>query len=116
MATATGTGDGPENAAASSGRAAAPGGRVLVAEDKPAVAMEVAATLHRLGYEVIGPAGTLDEALRLIGTAGHIDAAVLDINLAGSLSSFAADLLVQRGARVIFVTGYGEVAEERRDA
>jgi CheY-like chemotaxis protein len=77
--------------------------------------MEFATTLRRLGHEVIGPAATLGEALRLIETEGRIDAAVLDVNLAGRPSYPAADLLAQRGVPVIFATGYGEVAEEWRE-
>ncbi len=90
--------------------------RVLVVEDELVVAMEFEATLRRLGYEVIGPAATLGEALRLVETEDRIDAAVLDVNLAGSSSYPAAEALARRGARVVFATGYGEVAEEWRDA
>ena len=91
------------------------GARVLVIEDESVVAMEFEATLRRLGYEVIGPAGTLHEALRLIEGTERIDAAVLDVNLAGNPSYPAADLLAARGVRLIFATGYGEVAEGWRD-
>ncbi len=96
------------------GRAAPGGGRILVVEDEAIVAMEFEATLRGLGYEVIGPAGTLGEALRLIETAGRIDAAVLDVNLAGCPSYPAADLLAERGVPMIVATGYGEAAERWR--
>ncbi|MBN9560235.1 MAG: PAS domain S-box protein [Alphaproteobacteria bacterium] len=91
------------------------GPHVLLVEDEPVVALEFEMTLRRLGYQVVGPAATLGEALRLIETEERIDAAVLDINLAGSPSYPAAERLSERGVPVIFATGYGELAYEWRD-
>ena len=77
--------------------------------------MEFATALGRLGYEVIGPAATLGEALRLIETV-EPDRRRGARRQPGRHSSYpAADLLARRGARVIFATGYGEVAEEWRE-
>jgi PAS domain S-box-containing protein len=91
------------------------GARVLLVEDETIVALEFETTLRRLGYQVVGPAATLREALRLIETEERIDAAVLDINLAGSPSYPAAERLSERGVPVVFATGYGEVAREWQD-
>jgi DNA-binding NarL/FixJ family response regulator len=78
------------------------------------VAMEMENTLRRLGCEVVGPAATLEEALRLAqAEAGRIDAAVLDVNLAGRPSFPVADLLAGRGVPVVFATGYGDLPDGR---
>jgi len=88
------------------------GRRVLIAEDELLVAMEVAQTLRDLGCEVLGPAATVEEALRLAqAEAGTIDAAVLDVNLAGRPSFPAADILAGQGVPVVFATGYGDLPE-----
>ncbi|NKE44041.1 PAS domain-containing protein [Roseomonas frigidaquae] len=84
--------------------------RILVVEDEPLVAMDVEAILHGLGCEVVGPAATLAEALRLAEQeAGHLDGAVLDVNLGGHAAFPVANLLVQRDVPVVFATGYSEL-------
>lgn len=90
------------------------GRRILVAEDEPLVALELEATLRGLGCEVLGPAATLEEALRLAtAPSERIDAAVLDINLAGRASFPAADALAKRGVPIVFATGYGDLPDGR---
>ncbi len=83
------------------------GRRVLLVEDEPLVAMEAAAALSALGCEVVGPAASRAEALRLAQSAsGALDAAVLDLNLGGESSLSVADMLTAQGVPVIHVTGY----------
>jgi len=90
------------------------GRRVLVVDDEQLIALELAATLADLGCEVIGPAGTLEEALRLaVEQAGRLDAAVLDVNLQGRQSFPVADALSVFGVPVIYVTGYGSMPSGR---
>jgi CheY-like chemotaxis protein len=87
---------------------------VLLVEDELLVAMEMEEALRDLGCEVLGPAATVEEALRLAQSeAGRIDAAVLDINLAGRPSFPVADLLAGRGVPVVFATGYGDLPDGR---
>ena len=60
--------------------------RILVVEDEILVSMLVEDELRGAGTEVVGPAPTVGDALRLVEAAaadGGISAAVLDINLAG---------------------------------
>ncbi|WP_216838508.1 HWE histidine kinase domain-containing protein [Falsiroseomonas tokyonensis] len=92
--------------------------RVLVVEDETLLSLEVEATLRELGYEVVGPARDLGEALRLAATERDLRAAVLDVNLGGRERSFpVADLLQTRDVPYIFVTGYGSAsALEGRDS
>lgn len=92
------------------------GRRVLVAEDEPLLALEMEEVLRGLGCEVLGPAATLEEALRLAAAPGRVDAAVLDINLAGRPSFPAADHLAGRGVPVVFATGYGDLPDRRSTA
>ena len=97
----------------SPGRAAATltGKRVLVAEDEALVAMLVAEELRGAGAEIVGPAPSVDDALRLVEAVaadGGISAAVLDINLGGQHVAPLADRLAALGVPFLFATGYGE--------
>jgi PAS domain S-box-containing protein len=90
------------------------GRRVLLVEDEPLVALEMTAALEELGCEVVGPAATLEEALRLAGAeAARLDVAVLDVNLGGRASLPVADLLAGPGVPVVHVTGYGTLPAAR---
>jgi len=85
--------------------------RVLVVEDEAIVAMLVEDELIDAGAKVIGPASSVEEALRLIEGAvldGGLSAAVLDIHLDGERVSPVADRLAALGVQFLFATGYGE--------
>jgi DNA-binding LytR/AlgR family response regulator len=58
-----------------------------------------------LGYEPIGPAARVDQAMAMINEEA-IDAAVLDVNLNGQVSYAVADALTLRGVPFVFSTGY----------
>lgn len=79
--------------------------RVLVVEDESLIAMLVEDGLEALGYEVVGPVGTVDAALRLVGQT-PFDLALLDINLGGKQSFPIAEALEARGIPYVFLTGY----------
>lgn len=81
--------------------------RVLVVEDEPLVAMELAVVVEDAGHIVIGPASTCAQALELVG-AGPLDIALLDGNLNGERIDVVADLLSQQGTPFAFVSGYGQ--------
>lgn len=55
---------------------------VLVVEDDFMVALDLKAMLEGSGYRVLGPVGTVDDALRLLADEPP-DLAVLDVNLNG---------------------------------
>src|SRR5918998_6506886 len=85
--------------------------RVLVVEDEALVAMLVEDGLLDLGAKVVGPAATVDEALRLIegaASGGGLSAAVLDLNLGGAAAWPVADRLAELGVPFVLATGYGE--------
>ncbi len=82
------------------------GRRILVVEDEALVAMLVEDALVEAGYEVIGPARSVAQAMKLL--EGETPAAaVLDLNLAGETSTPVADALAKRGVPFVVATGYG---------
>jgi DNA-binding response OmpR family regulator len=81
------------------------GVRILLVEDEYFIAMELAATVAELGVEVVGPVGRLEPARELARTE-RLEGAVLDIDLGGQPSFPLAEELMERGVRLIFVTGF----------
>jgi DNA-binding response OmpR family regulator len=88
------------------------GKRILVIEDEPLVAMELESNLSAAGCEVVGPAGTLEQARSLVAQA-DFDAALVDVNLAGRTVDEIAAALAQKNCPFAFVTGYGREALPR---
>jgi DNA-binding response OmpR family regulator len=85
--------------------------RVLVVEDEALILMIMEDGLINAGAEVVGPACSVKEALRLIEGAaadGGLSAAILDINLDGEIVLPVADRLAALGVPFIFATGYSE--------
>ena len=83
------------------------GRRLLVVEDDYGIANDMARFLDDAGAEVVGPAGTVEDALELVESeATALDAAALDINLHGERVYPVADALAARGVPFVFATGY----------
>jgi CheY-like chemotaxis protein len=91
--------------------------RVLLIEDEVLACLEVEDLLREAGCSVVGPAGRLDEALRLAREA-EMDGALVDLNLAGEPAYPVIDALVARAVPYVLVTGYDmpSVAAPYRDA
>ena len=87
------------------GRQPLDGLRILVAEDNVLAAMELEQVLEECGCETVGPAATVEQALRL-AREERLDGAVLDVNLRDQAVFPVADELARRGVRMIFATGY----------
>jgi PAS domain S-box-containing protein len=81
--------------------------RVLVVEDEVIVAFEIEQNLRDAGFEVVGPAARVAEALELLQEFG-CDAAVLDINLGTETSEPIALLLSEKGIPFVTVSGYSQ--------
>jgi DNA-binding response OmpR family regulator len=79
--------------------------RILIIEDEYYLAADLAEALVARGAEVIGPIGTLGEAMDAIA-ADPPDQAVLDMNLRGELSFPIADRLDAAGIPYVIATGY----------
>ncbi len=79
--------------------------RVLVVEDSALVILSLQEWFDELGWDMIGPATTVADALPLARDQ-KIDAALLDINLDGEMSWEVASVLLKRGVPLAFATGY----------
>jgi len=89
------------------------GMRILIVEDEPYLAADLAEAMRVRGAEVIGPVGTFAEAMRAVETS-WIDRAVLDVNLAGEMSFPIADRLEAAGIPYVIATGYAAEALPER--
>jgi CheY-like chemotaxis protein len=83
------------------------GRRLLVVEDEYLIAASLARELEGRGAAVVGPAGSVRDALALVEAEGdRLDGAVLDINLRDERVYPVADALAARGVPFVFLTGY----------
>ena len=82
--------------------------RVLIAEDQYVLADDLQDGLRAAGAQVVGPVGSVEEALDLASTNTALDRALLDVNLRGEMVYPVADVLLERGIRIVFVTGYDQ--------
>lgn len=89
-----------------------PGRRILLVEDEPLVAMMMSQMIGDLGATVVGPFGTVAEAIAA-GAEG-LDAAVLDINVGGELVYPLAERLARSGTPMVFLTGYDAKSVDAR--
>lgn len=92
------------------------GRHVLVVEDDYFIMDELRQSFERSGATVLGPVGSVEDALALVERAPRIDAAVLDINLHGEMAFPVADALRARAIPIIFATGYGAATIPERFA
>ena len=81
------------------------GKRILIVEDEPLLAMDIAEQLEDAGASVIGPAGNASAALSLIEHY-RFDGALLDANLAGHPVGDIAASLKRKNIPFVFVSGY----------
>jgi DNA-binding response OmpR family regulator len=79
---------------------------ILVVDDEPVIALEVECILRDAGAEVVGPAFTLEDGLKLARRPPRpISMAVLDVRLGGRSVSPVAQVLAERGTPILFYTG-----------
>jgi len=84
---------------------------VLVVEDEYLIAADLASVLESAGINVIGPAGSVGDALELVSLHGDgLDGAVLDVNLRNERVYPVAQALADLGVPYIFTTGYDAMA------
>lgn len=79
--------------------------RILVVEDEAPLAEMLLALLQEEGFEVAGPAGTVNRAMDVIESS-RVDAAILDIRLFDELSYPVAYALGDRGIPFMFLTSH----------
>ena len=78
--------------------------RVLVVEDEAIIAIDIADQLEAAGFEVVGPAPSVANALASIKSLG-CDVAVLDFNLRDETVEEVARELDARGTPFLFLSG-----------
>ncbi len=83
------------------------GNRVLVLEDELLIAMFLDDLLVEAGYAVVGPTGTVAQALAILASEPPPDVALLDFHVAGETSLAVADAIAERGLPMVFLTGFG---------
>lgn len=88
--------------------------RVLLVEDEVTVSMLIEDMLDELGYEVVGSASTIAEALSVLEQESP-DCAILDVNLSGVYVYPVAEALRERAIPYAFSTGYGKAALRKED-
>jgi PAS domain S-box-containing protein len=83
--------------------------RILIVEDETIVAMDVAATLRRLGYEVVGMVGTGGAAVELARSMNP-DLILMDISLKGTMDGIEAAAIIHRQSAtpIIFLTAHAD--------
>jgi DNA-binding NtrC family response regulator len=79
---------------------------VLVAEDEPFIALDLAFAIKDAGGEVIGPASSVKEALALLDVHPVV-AAILDVNLVDGDISTVVEYLMERSVPLILQSGVG---------
>ncbi len=81
------------------------GVQVLIVEDEFIIADQIENVVLDLGYEVLGPAATVDGALKLLERE-RPDVALLDANLRGEISAAVAQALSAARIPFCLCSGY----------
>ena len=77
---------------------------ILIVEDEPFIALELKASVEDAGGTVVGPVGSVREAMDLLKTS-VVRAAILDIQLSDGDITPVAEALLAQGIPVIFQSG-----------
>lgn len=85
------------------------GARILLAEDEPLIALDIADTLRAAGAEIVGPVTTVPKAIYLAETE-EVSCAVLDIVLRDEEIYPVAGILHRKLSGIVFVTGVVDTA------
>ena len=86
--------------------------KVLLIEDEPIVAMGIADQLVEVGAIIVGPFGTVRQALKAV-QAVELDVAVVDFVLADGDSVPVQDALDRKGVPFVVLTAYPPVTVRR---
>lgn len=88
---------------------------ILVVEDELWAALDMEWVVRKLGHEVVGPAATADEAIRL-AESELPDLVLMDIRLANDSDGVTAAIEIRRrlGIASLFVSAHGELATRQR--
>jgi len=82
--------------------------RILVVEDELLLADDVAEAIQAMGFEPVGPVGTLEAAIALAETQ-HLDGALLDVRLRRGQRVYpVVEILWRRRIPFCFMTAYSD--------
>ncbi|WP_371156546.1 response regulator [Jannaschia sp. 2305UL9-9] len=76
---------------------------ILIVEDEAIIALDLSMILEERGATVMGPCGTVEEAVAAVDPSLHV--AILDVDLRGQTVFPVADRLRQIGKPFVFHTG-----------
>ena len=79
--------------------------KILLAEDELILLIDMQDRLERLGYRVVGPAGSVEKAQQVLDGESP-DAAVLDVNLNGQSVAPIARRLLSQDIPCLLITAY----------
>lgn len=79
--------------------------RVLIADDEPFIAYDIAAAVEEAQGVVVGPYGSVREIFEALSASELPAAAILDVNLSDGEVTPAAEHLLAREVHVVFHTG-----------
>ena len=83
--------------------------KILIAEDDALIALSIQQTLNLIGFDVVGVAATVSDALCLAQNT-HPDLAIFDIQLAGKRDGIEGAVLLRSllDIPIVFLTGQGD--------
>lgn len=89
--------------------------KILVVDDELWSALDMEWVCRKLGHEVVGPAATAEDAIRIAGDE-RPDLVLMDIRLAGGGDGIAAAVEIRRLFDIpsLFVSAHGELATRQR--
>jgi DNA-binding NtrC family response regulator len=86
---------------------------ILIVEDQAIIALDLESAVEEANGQVIGPASTVREALKLLHT-NEVDAAILDANLPDGDVTPVAEELIAAGTPFLINTGVAVPLQLRR--
>jgi CheY-like chemotaxis protein len=86
---------------------------ILIVEDQAIIALDLESAVEEANGQVIGPASTVREALKLLH-ANEVDAAILDANLPDGDVTPVAEALIDRQVPFVINTGVAVPLQLRR--
>jgi CheY-like chemotaxis protein len=81
--------------------------RIFIVEDEAILLCDLEDIVIHLGFDHVGSATSLDQAMDFLASGTQIDLTLLDLNLNGESSEPIADHLLAANVGVLFVSGYG---------
>lgn len=86
-------------------------GNVLIVEDEAMLVFELTGALTEMGYDVLEPAATGEDAVRL-AEKHRPDVVVMDVSLSGEMSGTQAAQVIHDRLRIpiVYLTGYANRA------